>query len=155
MKGVTEAEGEGNSCAVANLRGDGRRRRFHVLLTEVAREQPPGIDRGRGGVETGSGDWKRGDAVSSYSNPPGAPPGAPSGPPPGPPPGAGGVGRRIEEAIELIEMEFRHAVAYVNDAVVPQVRQESIVALRKLGDALKNLADKMDDKINQGRGSRG
>ncbi|MGB6973741.1 MAG: hypothetical protein WBD67_03560 [Terracidiphilus sp.] len=61
------------------------------------------------------------------------------------------MGQRIEEAIELIEMEFRHAVAYVNAAVVPQVRQESVVALRKLGDALKGLADKMD----QSRGSRG
>ena len=37
----------------------------------------------------------------------------------------GGVGRRIEEAIELIEMELRHAAAYVNDAVIPQVRAES------------------------------
>ena len=47
-----------------------------------------------------------------------------------PPPGPGGVGRRIEEAIELIEMELRHAAAYVNDAVIPQVRTESISALR-------------------------
>ncbi|HEV2213784.1 MAG TPA: hypothetical protein VGR64_00765 [Terracidiphilus sp.] len=70
-------------------------------------------------------------------------------PPTGPP--TGSVGQRIEEAIELIEMEFRHAVAYVNDAVVPQVRQESIVALRRLGDAMKGLADKMD----KGRGTRG
>jgi hypothetical protein len=84
--------------------------------------------------------------MSSYPPPP---PGAPGAPPPG------GVGQRIEEAIELIEMEFRHAVAYVNAAVVPQVRQESIVALRKLGDALKNLADKMDRNMDQGRGSRG
>ena len=63
-------------------------------------------------------------------------------PPPGPPPG--GVGRRIEEAVELIEMELRHAVAYVNDAVVPQVRRESISAMRKLSETLKNLADRMD-----------
>jgi hypothetical protein len=83
--------------------------------------------------------------VNSYPPPPGVPPGTP-------PPG--GVGRRIEEAIELIEMEFRHAVAYVNDAVVPQVRQESIVAMRKLGDALRSLADKMDEKTGQGRGPR-
>lgn len=73
--------------------------------------------------------------MSSYPPPP---PGTPPAPPPG------GVGQRIEEAIELIEMEFRHAVAYVNDSVVPQVRKESIVALRRLGDAMKNLADKMD-----------
>jgi hypothetical protein len=67
-------------------------------------------------------------------------------PPPGsgPAPGAGGVGRRIEEAVELIEMELRHAVAYVNDAVIPQVRRESIVAMRSVADTLRNLADRMD-----------
>jgi hypothetical protein len=63
-------------------------------------------------------------------------------PPPGP--GAGGVGQRIEEAIELIEMELRHTVAYVNDAVIPQVRTESISALRKVADTLRNLADRFD-----------
>jgi hypothetical protein len=56
------------------------------------------------------------------------------------------VGRRIEEAIELIEMELRHAAAYVNDAVVPQVRRESISAMRTLSDTLRNLADRMDRK---------
>ncbi len=63
---------------------------------------------------------------------------------PPPPPGPGGVGRRLEEAIELIEMELRHAVAYVNDAVIPQVRRESISAMRTLADTLRNLADRMD-----------
>ena len=63
-------------------------------------------------------------------------------PPPGP--GPGGVGQRIEEAMELIEMELRHAIAYVNDAVVPEVRRESIVDMRKLSDALRNLADRID-----------
>ncbi len=63
-------------------------------------------------------------------------------PPPGPPPG--GVGRRIEEAVELIEMELRHVVAYVNDAVVPQVRRESITAMRTVADKLRSFADRMD-----------
>jgi hypothetical protein len=67
-------------------------------------------------------------------------------PPPPPPPGPGGVGRRIEEAIELIEMELRHAAAYVNDAVIPPVRRESISAMRTLSDTLRNLADRMDRK---------
>jgi len=61
-----------------------------------------------------------------------------------PPPPPGGVGQRLEEAIELIEMELRHAVAYVNDAVIPQVRGESITAMRKMADTLRNLADRMD-----------
>ena len=73
-------------------------------------------------------------------------------PPPGPPPG--GVGRRIEDAIELIEMELRHAIGYVNDAVIPQVRSESISAMRKMSDTLRNLADRMDEAHNQAKGPR-
>lgn len=68
-------------------------------------------------------------------------------PPPGP--GAGGVGRRIEEAIELIEMELRHAAAYVNDAVIPQVRSESISALRTVADSLHRFADRLDRQPGQ------
>jgi hypothetical protein len=58
------------------------------------------------------------------------------------------VGRRFEEAIELIEMELRHAVAYLNDAVVPEVRRESISAMRTVADTLRNLADRMDKRAN-------
>jgi hypothetical protein len=63
-------------------------------------------------------------------------------PPPGS--GSGSVGSRIDEAVELIEMELRHAIAYVNDAVIPQVRRESIQAMRSLSDTLRNLADRFD-----------
>jgi len=65
-------------------------------------------------------------------------------PPPGP--GPGGVGHRIEEAIELIEMELRHTIAYINDAIVPQVRNESITAMRKMSDTLRNLADRIEQQ---------
>jgi hypothetical protein len=47
--------------------------------------------------------------------------------------------------VELIEMELRHVVAYVNDAVVPQVRRESIAAMRTVADKLRNFADRMDN----------
>jgi hypothetical protein len=67
-------------------------------------------------------------------------------PPPGT--GTGGVGRRIEEAIELIEMELRHTIAYVNDAVVPQVRRESISAMRTMAETLRNLADRVEQRSN-------
>jgi hypothetical protein len=46
--------------------------------------------------------------------------------------------------VELIEMELRHAVAYLNDAVVPQVRKESISALRTVSDKLRELADRFE-----------
>jgi len=62
-----------------------------------------------------------------------------------PPPGPGrGPGHRIEECIELIEMELRHAAAYVNDNVIPQVRTESISALRSAADAMRKFADRLD-----------
>ena len=70
---------------------------------------------------------------------------------PPPPPGPG-VGQRIEEAFELIEMELRHAVAYVNDAGVPQVRQESIRAMRNLSETLRWLADKFYGTFLRGLG---
>jgi hypothetical protein len=68
----------------------------------------------------------------------------PPPPPYGPPPG--GVAQRIEEAIELIEMEIRHAAAYVNAAVIPEVRRESISALRNISSTLRNFADRLDQK---------
>jgi hypothetical protein len=68
-------------------------------------------------------------------------------PPPGPGgPGPGGLGSRIEEAIELIEMEIRHAAAYVNAAVIPQVRSESISALRNVANTLRGFADRLDQQ---------
>lgn len=73
-------------------------------------------------------------------------------PPPGPPPG--GIGRRIEEAVELIEMELRHTIAYVNDAVIPQVRRESISAMRSLSETLRNLADRFE-RSGGGPGAKG
>jgi hypothetical protein len=60
--------------------------------------------------------------------------------------GPGGLGQRIEEAIELIEMELRHAAAYVNDAVIPQVRTESIADLRTVADSLRKFADRLDQQ---------
>lgn len=69
-------------------------------------------------------------------------------------PGANGVGRRIEEAIELIEMELRHAAAYVNDNVIPQVRSESITALRTVADSLRNFADRLDRQSGQPKDPR-
>ncbi len=58
--------------------------------------------------------------------------------------GARGTAGRIEEAIELIEIELRHAIAYINDAVIPEVRGESITAMRRVAKTLSNLADRME-----------
>lgn len=64
-------------------------------------------------------------------------------PPPGPDPS--GIGRRIEEALELIEMELRHTIAFINDSVVPQVRNESGHALRTLAEKLHDLAGRFEE----------
>ncbi len=67
-------------------------------------------------------------------------------------PGWGGpptLGQRIDEAVELIEMELRHAITYVNDAVIPQVRKESISAMRTTADTLRNLADRFERQSNR------
>ena len=61
------------------------------------------------------------------------------------------AGQRIDEAIELIEMELRHAIAYVNDAVIPQVRRESISAMRTAADKLRNLADRFEQRNHPGQ----
>lgn len=83
--------------------------------------------------------------MSTYTPPPPPPPGTGSGP--------GSVGQRIDEALELIELELRHAIAYVNDAVIPQVRSESIAAMRKVSQTLNNLADRIDH-MDQRKGPR-
>lgn len=74
-------------------------------------------------------------------------------PPPGPPPG--GLGQRIEEAVEVIEMELRHVIRYVNDAIVPQVRKESIGAMRTVADKLHDLADKFESTHQPPKGPQG
>jgi len=59
-------------------------------------------------------------------------------------PPAEGESRRIDDLVQRIELELRQAIDYVNDAVVPQVRQESISAMRTVADKLRGLADRMD-----------
>lgn len=68
--------------------------------------------------------------------------------------GGPSIGQRLDEAIELIQMELRHAVAYVNDAVVPQVRRESISAMRTAADTLRNLADRFEQRSGPAAGPR-
>lgn len=71
-------------------------------------------------------------------------------PPPGP-----ASGSRIDEVLDRIEAELHAAVAFVNDAIVPQVRQESIAAMRTLADKLHNLADRFERNAAQSTGQPG
>lgn len=68
--------------------------------------------------------------------------------------GGPGIGQRIDAAIEQIQAELRHAVAYVNDAVIPEVRRESIQGLRTAAEALRNLADRVERHANAASGAQ-
>jgi len=56
---------------------------------------------------------------------------------------------RVHETAARVEEELRLLAAYINDEVVPDVRQYSSEALRKAAFELHKLAQKMDD----GRGT--
>lgn len=66
-----------------------------------------------------------------------------------PPPGRGNFGRRFEEAIDRFEDELQNAVRYMNDRVVPEVRKESIAAVRRMAGTLGDLADRMEKRAAQ------
>lgn len=60
------------------------------------------------------------------------------------------VGQRIDEMVARMESELCGAVMYVNENVVPQVRHESIVAVRTISDKLRELADRMEPPVSKG-----
>jgi methyl coenzyme M reductase beta subunit len=55
----------------------------------------------------------------------------------------------IGEAAERIEEETKQLIAYINDEVVPMVRQHSTKGLRIASDKLKELADYMESATQQ------
>jgi F0F1-type ATP synthase membrane subunit b/b' len=58
--------------------------------------------------------------------------------------------RKVEEAAERLEKETAEFVKYLNDEVVPAVRQHSTKALRVASRKLADLADYMDqNKVRQ------
>ncbi len=52
-------------------------------------------------------------------------------------------GRRLEEIMSCFEFEIRHAVAYVDAEIIPQVRREASVLARVLSGHLDRLAEKL------------
>ncbi|HYK37711.1 hypothetical protein [Alloacidobacterium sp.] len=59
-------------------------------------------------------------------------------------------GRKVDEHINnaapRIEEEVRRVITYLNDEVVPKVRQNSSEALRIAADQLRKLADHLERK---------
>jgi hypothetical protein len=58
----------------------------------------------------------------------------------------------IADAAKRIEAETRQLLDYINDEVVPLVRQHSTTGLRVASDKLKELADYMESAKQQNKG---
>jgi hypothetical protein len=60
------------------------------------------------------------------------------------------AGRRIDENVgefnERFEQEVRRVITYLNDQVVPEVRENSSKALRVAAGQLSRLADHLDSR---------
>jgi hypothetical protein len=56
---------------------------------------------------------------------------------------------KVEEAAERLEKEAAELITYLNDEVVPAVRQHSTKALRIAADKMTKLADYMERQSRQ------
>jgi hypothetical protein len=56
------------------------------------------------------------------------------------------VDERLSDALPRVEEEVKKVIAYLNDEVVPQVRQNSSQALRVAAEHLARLAEHLDRK---------
>jgi hypothetical protein len=54
------------------------------------------------------------------------------------------IDERVGETLPRVEEEVKKVIAYLNDEVVPQVRQNSSQALRQAAEQLQRLADRLD-----------
>jgi regulator of sigma D len=65
-----------------------------------------------------------------------------------------GFGKRVDEqfgqVLPRIEEEVNKVITYLNDQVVPQVRQGSAQALHSAADQLRKLAEQLDDRSRPG-----
>jgi hypothetical protein len=61
------------------------------------------------------------------------------------------AGRKIEEAAHRLEQETEKFIQYLNDEVVPQVREHSSRGLRKAAKELVNFADYLEKTHKKSR----
>jgi hypothetical protein len=54
--------------------------------------------------------------------------------------------QRLHEAAGTVEEELKRVIKYLNDEVVPEVRQSSSDALRAAAAEMERLAQRMDDR---------
>ena len=60
------------------------------------------------------------------------------------------VDERFNQAKPRVEEELKKVIAYLNDQVVPQLRQDSAQALHSAADRLRKLAEQLDDRPGTG-----
>ncbi len=60
------------------------------------------------------------------------------------------VDERLNQAMPRVEEELKKVIAYLNDQVVPQLRQDSAQALHSAADQLRKLAQQLDDGPGSG-----
>jgi dsDNA-specific endonuclease/ATPase MutS2 len=60
------------------------------------------------------------------------------------------VNKSVSEAAERLEKESAELIKYLNEEVVPAVRQQSTKALRTAAEKLAHLADYMERNKQQG-----
>ena len=61
------------------------------------------------------------------------------------------VGQTVAETTERLEQESAECIKYLNDEVVPAVRQHSTKALRVASEKLTQLADYMEQQQRSAR----
>jgi bisphosphoglycerate-dependent phosphoglycerate mutase len=60
------------------------------------------------------------------------------------------VDERLNQAMPRVEEELKKVIAFLNDQVVPQLRQDSSQALHAAADRLRKLAEQLDDGPGSG-----
>lgn len=60
------------------------------------------------------------------------------------------VDERFNQVKPRIEEELKKVIAFLNDQVVPQLRQDSSQALHAAADRLRRLAQQLDDSPGSG-----
>jgi bisphosphoglycerate-dependent phosphoglycerate mutase len=60
------------------------------------------------------------------------------------------VDEHLNQAMPRVEEELKKVIAYLNDQVVPQLRQGSAQALNAAADQLRKLAQQLDDGPGSG-----
>jgi hypothetical protein len=62
------------------------------------------------------------------------------------------VDERFSQALPRVEEEVKKVITFLNDQVVPRLRQDSSQALHAAADRLRKLAEQLDD--GPGNGAR-